>query len=116
MPRLEANFAHPEQGCDWLGIGGQVLDAVGEAEQERVVLVSGVYNGVTVDLVGLSGSAPLFGPAGFEIRLPAELSLSSQLFIQVYDLDGAPLSDPVTFTAPSSCQQTLVMVNFRERE
>lgn len=116
MPRLEGNFAHPELGCRWIGIGGQVLDAVGEAGQNRVVVVDGVYNGIHMDLVGLSGSAPLFGPAGFEIRLPEELSLSSRLFIQVYGLDGAPLSDPVAFTAPASCEQTLVMVNFRQRK
>ncbi len=116
MPRLETNFANPELGCGWIGIGGQVLDAVGEAELGRVVVVGGVYNGISVDLVGLSGSAPLFGPAGFELRLPDELSLSSRLFIQVYDLDGAPLSDPVAVTAPADCDQTLVMVNFRKQE
>lgn len=116
MPRLEVNFAYPELGCDWLWIGGQVLDAAGEAEQKRVVLVSGAHNGIPLDLVGLSGSAPIFGPAGFEIRLPTELALASRLFIQIYDLDGAPLSNTVEIIPPANCEKTLVMVNFRKHK
>lgn len=116
MPRLEDNFAHPGESCGWIGIGGQVLDAVGEAERNRIVVVSGVLNGISLDLAGLSGSAPLFGPAGFEIRLPGETALSSRLFIQVYGLDGAPLSDPVEIAPPANCEKTLVMVNFRRQK
>lgn len=113
MPRLEQNFAHPDQGCDWIGVAGQVLDEQGEAITGQVIVVSGVMNDQVVDGVSLSGAVGQYGPGGYEIRLPAQLAVSSQLHLQLLDLDGAPLSDPVLFDPPGSCERTLVLVNFR---
>ena len=114
-PRLEADFAHPGQGCAWIGIAGQVLDAKGEAETNHVLAVTGVFNGENIDQVSLSGSAPTFGPGGFVVRLPGQVAAPGQLSIQLFDLQGAPLSNPVAFQSPQTCEQTLVLLNFRRQ-
>lgn len=112
-PRLEENFAHPDLGCAWVGLIGQVLDEQGEALPGQVVVVTGALNDQVVDAVGLSGAASQYGPGGFEIQLPAQLAVTSQLHVQLFDLDGAPLSESVLFDPPAACERTLVLVNFR---
>ncbi len=112
-PRLVADFSHPGQGCAWAGVAGQVLDERGEAERGRVLVVAGGVNGNPFDAISLSGSAPMFGPGGFEVTLPAAPTREGTLTIQVFDLNGLPISEAVAFDMPTTCAETLVMVNFR---
>jgi hypothetical protein len=80
-----------------------------------VLAVTGVFNGEAIDQVSLSGSAATFGPGGFAFRLPGQVAAPGQLAIQLFDLQGAALSDAVAFQAPQTCEQTLVLLNFRRR-
>lgn len=115
-PRLIQNFAHPNLGCNWLGIGGQVFGKDGKPLADFVVVVTGTLNGTAVDAVGLSGTTTAYGPGGFEIKI-ADRPLASQssLWVQLYDLNGNAISYPVTFDTAANCAKNLILVNFRQR-
>ena len=104
-------FTHPEAGCAWMGVGGQVIDEDGQPVKDLVIAVSGPQNGVPTDWMGYTGAASAYGLGGFEIQLAGQVA-SAQYTIQVFDLNGEPLSDPFRFTTSADCQQNLTLVNF----
>lgn len=112
-PSLLQNFAHPDLACHWLGTAGQVFAADGRPAVNVVVVVTGTINGQPFESIGLTGSAPAYGPGGFEIPL-TDQPFNSQglLSIQLFDLTGTPVSDAVSFNTISDCKKNLVLVNF----
>jgi len=112
-PALTANYAHPEEGCQWLAVAGQVFDASGQEVSNLVVHVNGTLNGKAVDEVSLTGVAPDYGPGGYEVKL-ADQAIASPgtLVIQLLDLQAHPLSEPVLFDTSADCQKNVVLINF----
>ncbi len=107
---------HPEAGCNWLSVGGQVLEADGApvaADPPLFVLVRGLLNGQPVDQLALVGMAAQFGPAGFEVQLAAQPVDSSQaVYAQLVDINGYALSDPIFFDTHADCDRNVVVLNF----
>lgn len=68
-PVAVPNFAHPELGCDWLGIGGQIFDRRGRPQKSVIVEVSGTLAGIEINKLVVSGGAAIFGEGGYEIKL-----------------------------------------------
>lgn len=110
---------HPESGCNYLGVAGQIFAANNQplTNAPIVVWVSGQLAGVELNQVALPGTAPHVGPAGFEIAL-ADHPVASQgtVYIQLLDLNTQlPLSDAVFFETKDSCEQNIVLINFVQR-
>jgi Predicted solute binding protein len=117
-PAYIENFAHPDAGCEWMGVAGQVFGADGKPQLNLVVVVKGKLGKNNLDLAGVSGipEADLYGPGGYEIQLADKPSASTQsLAIQVYDLNGNALSDAYAFDTYPDCKQNLIVINFIAR-
>ena len=114
-PVAVPNFAHPELGCDWLGVGGQIFDRRGQPQKSVIVAVGGTMAGIEVDKLVVSGGAAIFGEGGFELKL-SERPIGSEktLWIQLFGISGDPLSDKVLFSTFNDCSQNLILINFLE--
>lgn len=114
-PRWLPNFSRPELGCNYLGIAGQIFDRDGLPAKMLVVEAGGVLQGKNLFALALSGITQNFGPGGFEIILSDQVIESNDsVWIQVYDLEGKPLSDKVYVDTQADCQRNLALINFVE--
>lgn len=113
-PVLTPNIAN-DLGCDWMGVGGQILTEDGEPITDIGIHLEGTLGDQEYDLDTLSGSAPELGPAGYVFDL-ADRPIASEetLWIQLNDTAGVPLSDPVYLTTTTSCEENFVLVNWRQ--
>ncbi len=114
---LSSQVWHPDQGCNYLGVAGQILDANGQplVGLPVAVKVEGTLADTPVSAVALPGTAEYVGPAGFEITLADHpIASSGTLFIQVVDLNNfLPLSQPVYFDTYDDCEKNEALINFR---
>ena len=116
-PAYISNFAHPEKGCNWLGVAGQVFDLNSEPVINIVVNVQGQLGGRNLDEIAITGipEADIYGPGGYEIQLADQvLPSSGTLVIQIFGLDGVPLSQPIPFNTYNDCSKNLIIINFIE--
>ena len=112
-PVWMGNSLHPEAGCNWMGIAGQVFDIQSTPIKDLVLTVGGELNGELVNRVGLTGIAPQYGEGGYEVRLADRPIASSQtLWVQILDLQGRPLTDKIYFDTLDDCERNLVLINF----
>lgn len=112
-PAKLANFLQPAAGCNWTGVAGQVFDTHDMPVTGLIVEVGGKLEGSDILRLTLSGGSPTLGPGGFEIPLTDHVVASTQeLYIQLFDVDGNPLSDQFYFDTFPSCEQNLVLINF----
>ena len=102
----ETFVAHPD-GCEWLGVAGEVVDAAGEPVAGLRVHVWGEG----IDRVTLSGSAVELG--GWEVRLGDAPAVGTYT-VQLVAVDDSPLSPAVTFAARDSCDANLARVRFTQ--
>jgi len=115
-PAYIENFAHPFKGCDWLGIAGQIFDWDGTPLMNKVVMVTGDIEGTAVEIIGVTGvpEADIYGPGGFEIQVADHVFASEKaLAIQVFDLDGIPITGSVLFDTFTDCGKNLIIINFQ---
>ena len=104
---------HSDQGCNWLSVAGQVLDTSGKPVVVNV-LVRGELAGTPVELLTISGTAPNFGPGGYEIQLADHpIASNHTLHIQLLDPNGLPISPQIYFDTHDICDENIVLINFR---
>ncbi len=116
-PLYTVNFSHPEAGCNWLGVGGQIFSETGQEITRVVVLVGGIIEGTYVEFATLSGMAPMYGPGGYEIKISeAPFDSFNAFWIEIYDLEGQAFSEKVYFDTHASCDKNLVLINFVQNE
>jgi hypothetical protein len=109
-------FRQPELGCAWTGVAGQIFDAQGEPVTGIVVVVEGALGDTPVDAVTVSGAAPAYGPGGYELQLGQQpIAAAGTLSLLLYDLDGVPLIQPLSFDTRAGCTQNLVLINFQQQ-
>ncbi len=107
-------FPHMDAGCAWAGVAGQVRTASGDGIASAVVVISGMVNGQIIEGMALAGSTDTYGPGGYEIDLSRYLTLGgAAVQIQVFDLNGLSLSEPVTFNLPSDCSENLALISYQ---
>jgi hypothetical protein len=106
---------HPDKGCGWMGVAGQVLNEGGAPISTGIVIqLGGTLAGNRMDIPSLTGVAPQYGQAGYEIFLAEEPTASEDtLWVQLLDQAGAPLSDKVYFDTFEACEKNLVFINFQ---
>jgi hypothetical protein len=112
------NFLHPEAGCSWMGVGGQVFSQNDRPINDLIVEVGGSLEGSPILLLTMTGDSTALGPGGYEVRL-AEKTVATQgsLWLQLHDLNGKPQSEKVyfdTYNGDDACEKNLVIINFNE--
>jgi hypothetical protein len=113
-----ANIAHPELGCNWMGVAGQVLDLTGAAVPGQQVQLGGVLGGQPVpggEMLTLTGLAPEYGPGYYEFTL-ADKPVASRhaLWVQLLDQAGLSMSDKIYFDTSGDCEKNLIILNFKQ--
>ncbi len=103
------------QGCNWQGIGGSVVDANNSDIIGMVVRLVGIYNGKLIEMTSVSGITPGYGKSGFEFVLGSTpLASKDELFLQLLDQAGLPLSDNVYLETFNDCKKNLLLVRFKK--
>jgi len=107
---------HPEAGCYWMGVAGQVLDISGAPVSTGVVIqLSGVIGGDFVDITSLTGIAPQYGQSGYEFFLgDRPIASNNTLWVQLIDQAGRALSEKIYFETFDDCSRNLVFINFKQ--
>jgi len=104
---------HPDKNCNWMGVAGKVVGTDGKPLQFQEIQLGGTLDGKTISFLTLSGTAPLYGTAGFELVLSDHPVASTQtLWIQLLDNTAKPLTNKIYFDTKDGCTQNLVMVVF----
>lgn len=114
-PRYEANLYHPEAGCSWLGVGGEILDTAGQPVPGILVEARGTLGGTDVYRLTLSGAALDYGESGYEISLnDSPIESNNEVWIQLLDQANLPLSEKVYLQTYDSCDSNLIILNFEQ--
>ncbi len=113
FPSYESNTYHPDAGCNWLGVGGQIFDAAGEPVPGILVEAGGSLGEIDISGLTLSGTAEKYGEAGYEITLHnTAVDSNGDVWIQLLDQSNLPLSEKIYLQTFSSCDSNLIRINF----
>lgn len=119
-PYYLSNFTHPDDGCNWMGVAGQVFNKDGQVQKEIVIKAGGFINGAAlIEDTVMPLTEPeidlAYGPGGFELTLAAEVAATdSEAWIQLYNLAGDPLSAKIYLVTFDDCLKNLILMNFSE--
>ena len=122
---IASTIIYPDVGCDWLGIGGTIVDSNGADLIPMIIKLAGTLNGqqVPASAAAVSGASSAYGRSGFELNLGNILHLSTvpvasngTLYLQVLDQAGLPLSDNIYINTYNDCSKNLVLVRFKKRQ
>jgi hypothetical protein len=111
------NIAHPDLGCNWMGVAGKAYDLSGAPiVQGLFVQVGGTLNGIPIDeQLGMTGMVNDYGPGGYEFTLGDKPLASIQtLWVQLFDQAMIPLSDQIYFDTYADCDKNLILINFSQ--
>lgn len=112
---IDSTIIHPDQACNWTGIGGSVVDASGAPVLYRTLRLTGTFNGKSVNMVTVSGVALDYGQSGFEFQLgDTPIASNKLLTLQLLDQGGLPLAQNVYVVTYSDCKKNLVLVRYKE--
>ncbi len=107
------NFNHPEAGCDWLGVAGQVFNENGGEVPGLTVQVGDAQNLDEDPYQAYTGDALAYGFGGYEIQIgEAAFDSNERFWIQVLNAEGAPLTVRHHFATFADCEKNLVLINF----
>lgn len=114
-PKFTTNFANTK-ACQWMGLAGQVFDnKTNGAVTGLAVRIGGQLSGIPFDLTSLTGSAPAYGPGGYEFVLSDHpIASTKTLWVQILDTAGVPLSDKIYFDTSDKCSENLVLFNWNQ--
>lgn len=108
-----SNFAHPELGCQWMGVAGQVFDTDGTPLEELVIEFGGTLAGEDVFGLTISGQTDAYGSGGYEFKLAdSPVASKDSVWVRVYDFNGVPLSRDTYISTYDNCEQNLILLNF----
>jgi hypothetical protein len=115
---IPATSFHPNSGCEWMGVAGQVIDVNGAPVQGLIVEVGGTLAGENIGnptVLQATGLATAYGEAGFEVKLADEpIDSSGSIWIQVLDQAGLPLSEQISFFTFDDCDKNLIVIYFKQ--
>ncbi|HQP08735.1 MAG TPA: hypothetical protein PLY85_06905 [Anaerolineaceae bacterium] len=112
---IQAEVLYPERNCDWLGVGGQVLDIKGAPYTGITIQLGGYIDGHSIFLTSLTGTALQYGQAGYEFTIADKpIASKGDLWLRLVDQAGLALSERVYFETFDNCQQNLIVINFKQ--
>lgn len=105
---------HPDLGCNWMGVGGTVMDANNQPLLFQTVQLGGTLDSQAVNGQVLSGDNPAYGTSGYEFdKLADQPVASTQTFwVQLFDNNGHPLTEKIYFDTFEDCGKNLIMIVF----
>ncbi len=112
---ISSRTFHADIACDtWLGIAGQPFALNGSPiTQGMIIQLGGTLDGKLYDWMSIVGTAPNYGPAGYEFMISDRLVESSgTLWIQLLGQDFLPMSDKIYFNTYADCEKNLTLMNF----
>lgn len=102
-------------GCDWFGVGGTVDDVNNNPIVGVVVRLTGTLSGDDFELTTVSGVSSDYGKAGYEFVLgDVPLTSDKEMYIQLLDQAGLPLSEKVFLVTSTDCEKNLILVRFKK--
>lgn len=111
-PAFLPNFIKPESGCNWTGVAGQVFDENSEPVWGDLVWIFGSLENQIISVFAVSGGSNQMGPGGFEVTLADHLiSDGADLYLQLLDVTGVPISGIVRLPIQTNCEQNLTLLN-----
>ena len=110
-PLFTSNFVHPEAACNWMGVAGQIFGEDLEPKDGLIIVVEGAVNNSMVEVLGYSGLAQSYGPGGYELIL-SQVNRPGIFWVQLFDVEGHPLSGIYSFQMNGTCEQNLAIINF----
>lgn len=114
-PNYIPNIYHPDSGCNWLGVAGQVISLSEAPLRDVFVQLGGSLDGQTLEMLTMSGMAPSYGQAGYEFVLSdAPVASTGTLWLQVLDQAGLPLSEKLYFDTFQDCDKNLAVIYFKQ--
>lgn len=112
---VSSTIVHPEAGCNWLGVGGQVFDLQGSPVVGYTIQLGGDLNSKTVNMLSLTGTALQYGQAGYEFTIANKPAASKKtIWLQMLDQAGLALSPQISFDTFDDCQKNLILINFKQ--
>lgn len=112
---IEASVLHPDRGCEWLGVGGQVLGLQGQPIPGITVQLGGSLDGQNISLTSLTGTVLQYGDAGYEFKISdAPAATSGLLWVRLVDQANLPLSKRIYFDTYDACERNLIVINFKQ--
>ena len=112
---VSVKVMHPSWNCDYLVIGGQVWDLQDAPLIGKTVHLGGTYGDDLMELYAISGKATIYGISGYEIVMDNKLIASNgTLWIRLEDGTGLPLSSITYLNISDSCQENLIIINFKQ--
>ncbi len=112
---IDSTIIHPEAACNWQGVGGTIVDANNADMLRMTIRLVGFYNSKTKNELTVSSIAPSYGKSGYEFFLgTVPLSSKKELYIQILDQAGLPLSDNIYIDTFKDCSKNLVLVRFKK--
>ena len=116
---VQYNRAGPTtgRGCDWMGVGGNVVDLDGNAVQGLTVLLGGEYETKAVNKTALSGTNLDYGEGGYEFTIADDPGPSKEtLYVQLFTPDGKAVSPQYFFRTYDDCQRNLIRLDFQQSQ
>jgi hypothetical protein len=105
----------PDQGCNWMGVGGQALDLSGAPVQWLIVQLGGILDGSEIEQLTMTGTATQYDRGGFEFTLSDKpIASDSTLWVQLLDQAGLPLSEKIYFDTFDECDKNLIVINLKQ--
>ena len=113
-PKAIENIYHPDLGCDWMGVGGQVTSLNGSPVIGIFVQLGGTLEGKPLQtLLSMTGTAVEYGRGGYEFKIADKpIASNNTLWIQLLDQASLPLSDKIYFSTFDDCSKALTLLNF----
>jgi hypothetical protein len=112
---ISARLFRADRKCNWIGVAGQAFDLQGRPVPGISVQVTGPLYGKEIRYLSLTGAAPWYGAAGYEIFLSEQSVDTKGLFkVRLVDQNGKGLSPLISFDTSSDCEKNLAIVNFRQ--
>ena len=112
-PSYETNTIHPDDGCNWLGVAGQVFDTDGSPVSGILVEAGGIIGEEEISGLTLTGMAPDYGEGGYEIvLLNSPFASEEGIYIQLLDQANLPLTEQIYIQTYDTCDSNLIKLNF----
>lgn len=113
-----ANISHPDLGCNWMGVAGQVFDLSGGPVTGLLIRLGGKIPGLdaTKEMLSLTGAALNYGRVGYYEFTLADQPIESQqsVWVQLVNQEYLPLSEKIYFDTFDSCDKNLIIINFKQ--
>lgn len=115
MEAIDASLVHPAEGCNWMGIAGQVFNTRGAPVLYMGVQIGGRFNGREISEIILTGYGPDYVQYGYEYKLADQpAATKNALWVRLVDQQYLPLSDRIYITTYDDCTRNLVLLNFKQ--